>query len=123
MASLKSEGTETKIKEYLIQHPDATLQEIGDSVGVSRQRVHVLLQRMNLKTQGLSRNPKLTSHQLDILRYVARGYTGKQIAEVMGCSAPNIRKRLQAIYAKLNVHKRKDAVRVVIEQGIIPTND
>jgi DNA-binding CsgD family transcriptional regulator len=123
VASSRSEGVEVKTKEYLIQHPDATLREIGDFLGISRQRVHVLLERMKLKTQRPHREKTLTSRQLEILRYVARGYTDKQIAEVMGLSAQSVRNQLHTIYAKLNVHKRKHAVGVVIEQGIMPPTD
>jgi len=115
-------GIDTKVKEYLYQHPDATLKEIGDFVGVSRQWVHILLQRMNLKTQSLSRKSVLTTHQLDILRYVARGYTDKRIAEAMGCNAQSIRNTLQAVYKKLDVHKRHLAVQRAIKQGIMPTD-
>ena len=111
------------MEEYLIQHPNATLREIGDFLGVSRQRVHILLQGMKLKTQRLHRKQTLTYHQLEIVRYVARGDTDKQIAEVMGCSAQSIRNQLRTIYAKLNVHKRKHAVRVAIEQGILLPNN
>ena len=122
MVPLKIVGIDVKVKEYLIQHPDATLKEIGDFVGVSRQRVHVLLQRMHLKTQSLRRKPTLTTHQLDILRYVARGYTDRRIAEVMGCSAQSIRNTLHTIYKKLYVHKRQHAVRRVSKQGLMPTD-
>ena len=122
-APSRSQGIETKIREYLSQHPGATLQEIGDYLGVSRQWIHVLLKRMNLKTQRLLRKRKLTDYQLEILRYVARGYTDKQIAEVIGCNSQSIRNRLQVIYNKLDVHDRKQAARLAIEQGIIsPSN-
>ena len=123
MASARSEEIKAKIQEYLIQHPDATLREIGDFLGVSRQRVHVLLRGMNLEIQRQPKKQTLTYHQLEILRYIARGYTTKQIAEAMGCGAQSISNRLQAIYAKLDVHKRKHAVRLAIKQGIILPND
>ena len=120
MASARSEEIKAKIQEYLIQHPDATLREIGDFLGVSRQRVHVLLRGMNLEIQRQPKKQTLTYHQLEILRYVARGDTDKQIGEVMGRSAQSIRNQLQTIYAKLNVHTRKHAVQLAITQGLLP---
>ena len=120
MASSKSEGTEAKIREYFTKYPDATLQEIGEFAGVSRQWVHALLKKMNLDNQRLPRKPKLTNRQLEILNYVARGYTDKQIGEALGCIAQSIRNQLRPIYAKLNVHKRKHAVQAAIEQGLMP---
>ncbi len=123
MASSRSEEIRVKIEEYLIQHPNATLREVGDFLGVSRQRVHILLRGMNLEIQRQHKKQTLTYHQLEILRYVARGDTDKQIGEVMGRSAQSIRNQLQTIYAKLNVHKRKHAVQLVIEQGLILPNN
>ena len=120
MTSSKSAGIELKVKGYLKQHPDATLKEIGEFVGVSRQRVHVLLQRMELKTQTAPRKTALTPHQLDILSYVAKGYTDIRIAKVMGCSAQSIRNQLQTIYKKLEAHERRHAVQQAINQGIMP---
>jgi len=117
---LKNKGRETVIQQYLASHPDASLTEIGKFLGISRQRVHVLLRGMGLKTNGFKRWEKLTPHQLDILSLVAKGYTDRQIAEVMGCSGQAIRGQLQVIYAKLDVHKRKDAVQSATERGLLP---
>ena len=122
--SSKNYGTEARIREYLVQHPDASMREIGKFVGVSRQWVYVLVKRMQARTPGLKRNKvKLTAHQLDIIRYIAKGYRNRQIAEVFGCSVQAISNQLHAIYVKLDVHKRKHAVRAAIKLGIIPPND
>jgi DNA-binding CsgD family transcriptional regulator len=117
---LEKKRREAAIKKYLASHPDASLTEIGRFLGISRQRVHVLIRGMDIKTKGFDRWKKLTNHQLDILNYVAKGYTDKQIAEVMGCSAQAIRGQLQVIYTKLDVHKRNDAVRSATERGLLP---
>ncbi len=42
------------IQEYLINHPNASLKELGTLLGISRQRVHVLLQGMDLKTERIN---------------------------------------------------------------------
>ena len=120
MVYLDKKKREALIQQYLTSHPDASLTEIGKFLGISRQRVHVLLRRMDLKTKGVNRWKKLTSHQLDILSHVAKGYTDRQIAEVMGCSGQSIRGQLQVIYTKLDVHNRKDAVQSAMEQGLLP---
>ncbi|MFC1871595.1 LuxR C-terminal-related transcriptional regulator [Chloroflexota bacterium] len=120
MISSKKGNRQAIIEEYLIDHPSATLRELGELFGISRQRVHVLLQGMDLKTDTINRWRELTDHELDILRHVAMGYPDQQVADVMGISAQGIRNQLQVIYAKLNVHKRKDAVRVAIKQKLLP---
>ena len=113
------ESRQAKMQEYLIDHPDASLRELGELLGISRQRVHVLLQGMALKNVRITRWRKLTHHQVDILKHIARGYTDRQIAKFMGCSAQSIRNQLQTVYAKLSVHKRQHAVQLVIEQGLV----
>ena len=122
MTSLKIELKKSAIEEYLIQHPTASLREIGKLLGVSRQRVHVLMQEMRLKTLRPDTKGTLTYHQLEILRYVGKGYTNRQIAKVIGCSTRSIANQLQTIYTELNVHKRKSAFRLAIEQGLSLTN-
>ena len=120
MTNSEKENRQATIREHLTTHPNASLRELGKLLGISRQRVHVLLQAMDLKTQRINNWRKLTSHQVDILKHVAQGYTDKQIAESMGCSAQAIRNQLQVIFAKLNVHKRKDAVQSAVTQGLLP---
>ena len=123
MVYLEKENRQAEIQEYLIGHPNASLRELGTLLGISKQRVHVLLRKMDLKTERIDSWRKLTHHQLDILRYVAKGYTDRQIAEVMGGSAQTVRNQLQVIYAKLNIHNRKSAVRLAMEQGLILPNE
>ena len=123
MASLKRESQKAAIETYLIQHPTASLREIGKLLGVSRQRAHALTQEMGLKTQRPDMKEALTYHQLQILRYVGKGYTNRQIAKVLGCSAQSIANQLQTIYTKLNVHKRKNAFRLAIKQVLILPNE
>ncbi len=116
----EKENRQATIQEYLIEHPDASLRELCELLGISRQRVHVLLKGMDLKNDRINNWRKLTDHQLDILKHVASGYTDRQIAEFMGCSAQSIRNQLQAIYAKLNVHKRQNVVQLATEEGLLP---
>jgi DNA-binding CsgD family transcriptional regulator len=123
MDLIKKDPKRAAILEYLTQHPTASLSELGNFLGISRQRAHVLLREMNLQTNWRDREPTFTHRQLEILRLVGRGYTDKQIAAVLACSPQTIGNHLQVIYRKLNVHKRKHAVQLVIEQGlIVPTS-
>jgi DNA-binding NarL/FixJ family response regulator len=58
--------------------------------------------------QGLSQN-QLTSRENEILGLLAQGYTNKEIASSLDCSAGTIKVHLEHIYAKLHVHCRAGA--------------
>jgi len=50
---------------------------------------------------------------------VARGKSNKEIAEVLSLSDQTIENRLSAIYRKLKVANRTEAVTYAIQQGLI----
>lgn len=52
---------------------------------------------------------QLTARENDILRLLAQGYTNKEIASALDCSAGTIKVHLEHIYAKLHVHCRAGA--------------
>jgi DNA-binding NarL/FixJ family response regulator len=51
----------------------------------------------------------LTKRENDVLNYVARGYTNKEIADALGLSAETVRGYLKTIYSKLHVRSRTEA--------------
>ena len=51
----------------------------------------------------------LTKRENDVLEYVARGYTNKEIADALGLSAETVRGYLKTIYGKLHVRSRTEA--------------
>jgi len=72
-----------KIEEYLSQHPHATIKEIADLLGVSKQRAHILLRLLGMTTQNKGKDYRLetlTDRETQILRYIASGNSNKQIA-------------------------------------------
>src|SRR5258706_9744604 len=58
-------------------------------------------------SEHLSEN--LSRRESDVLGYVARGYTNKEIAEALGLSAETVRGYLKTIYSKLQVRSRTAA--------------
>ena len=52
---------------------------------------------------------KLTPRENDILRLLARGYTNKEIAVQLECTAGTVKIHLEHIYEKLHVHCRAEA--------------
>ncbi len=61
----------------------------------------------------------LTSRELEILRYVAQGFTNKAIATRLCLCETTVASHLKAISRKLNVHNRTQAVRAGYEQGLL----
>jgi DNA-binding NarL/FixJ family response regulator len=61
--------------------------------------------------QGPSDKPteNLSRREMDVLAYVARGYTNKEIADTLGLSTETVRGYLKTIYSKLHVRSRTEA--------------
>jgi DNA-binding NarL/FixJ family response regulator len=51
----------------------------------------------------------LSKRETDVLVYVARGYTNKEIADALGLSTETVRGYLKTIYSKLHVRSRTEA--------------
>jgi len=64
--------------------------------------------------QGISPSPSegenLTRREQEVLALLARGYLYKEIADRLGVSLSTVRVHLQAVYEKLHVHSRTQAV-------------
>jgi DNA-binding NarL/FixJ family response regulator len=65
----------------------------------------------SFRRQGASSKPaeNLSKRETDVLDYVSRGYTNKEIAEALGLSAETVRGYLKTIYSKLHVRSRTEA--------------
>ncbi|MBK8001257.1 MAG: response regulator transcription factor [Verrucomicrobia bacterium] len=65
----------------------------------------------SFRRQGPSDMPaeNLSKRETDVLEYVSRGYTNKEIADALGLSAETVRGYLKTIYSKLHVRSRTEA--------------
>ncbi len=61
----------------------------------------------------------LSSRELEVLDYVARGYLNKQIADKLGISEQTIKNHVTAALRKLNANSRTEAVVQAIKQGLL----
>lgn len=52
----------------------------------------------------------LSKRESEVLGYVARGYSDKEVADALGLSPATIRSYLKTIYGKLHVHSRTQAI-------------
>ena len=62
--------------------------------------------------------PILTERETEVLRYVAKGLTAKQIAERLSLSHRTVENHVQATFRKLQVANRVELARYAIEHGL-----
>jgi DNA-binding NarL/FixJ family response regulator len=62
--------------------------------------------------------PRLTERETDVLRYVAKGLTARQIAERLSLSHRTVENHVQATFRKLQVANRVELARYAIEHGL-----
>ena len=74
--------------------------------------------RMAKTPTGGSSTPSLSERETEILRYVAKGLTAKQIAEKLTLSHRTVENHVQATFRKLQVANRVEAARYAIEHGL-----
>jgi len=69
------------------------------------------------KDEGPAR-PTLTERETEVLRYVAKGLSAKQIAEKLSLSHRTVENHVQATFRKLQVANRVELTRYAIEHGL-----
>ncbi len=62
---------------------------------------------------------RLTRRELEVLRLIARGRTNRQAAAELGISENTVKNHLRSVLAKLNLSRRREAVRYARELGLI----
>jgi len=67
-------------------------------------------------------NASLTPAEIDILNYVAKGFTGPEIADITGRSVNTVPVHMKSIYRKLSVSGRGEAVYRALQLGLIATD-
>jgi non-specific serine/threonine protein kinase len=65
------------------------------------------------------RPPEVTAREADVLRLAVAGLTGPQIADRLFLSPRTVQTHMAAIYRKLDVNTRGEAVRLAIERGLV----
>ena len=95
---------------------DSIIRDLADgTVYLSPQAYQALAQATR---EGTAEQP-LTDREIEILRLAKRGLPNPQIAEALHLSPGTVRNHLSAIYRKLGVHSRYEALEVAVERHII----
>jgi DNA-binding CsgD family transcriptional regulator len=64
-------------------------------------------------------SPRLSRRELEILDYLADGWSNSEIASVLGLGERTVRFHLESLYAKLGVNRRGEAVREAARLGLV----
>jgi putative nucleotidyltransferase with HDIG domain len=109
---------------YSAGHPvDPTeLIAVAECFGLAGARLDALLYGLPARAAEIRRiEPSpLTARQTEVLRMLAQGNVYKQIAAQFGLSVSTIRSHLQAVYKRLGVTDRAQAVLLATERGWLP---
>ncbi|MBL8650132.1 MAG: AAA family ATPase [Sphingopyxis sp.] len=60
--------------------------------------------------------------EAEVLLYLSQGHSNKEIARLIGMSPDTVKYRLKSVFRKIGVSKRRDAVRISAERGLIPAS-
>lgn len=63
----------------------------------------------------------VSARELEVLRNIARGLTGKEIAERMGVSADTVHTHTASLMKKLQVHSRVELATFAVREGLLST--
>jgi two-component system nitrate/nitrite response regulator NarL len=103
----------------------STLSDICDAVVAVARGVTVIAPEVQsglvdeLRGQAGPARPVLTDRELQILRLIAGGLQGQQIAEQLFISASTVKTHVKSVLEKLGVHDRAAAVAEAMRRGLI----
>jgi two-component system response regulator NreC len=66
-----------------------------------------------------TRGAAISERELEVLRYVGRGYAKKQIAEMLGISVKTVDKHVTSVMEKLDIHDRVELALYAVREGFI----
>lgn len=65
----------------------------------------------------------LSEREIDVVRAAAKGWTNREIAQLLGISDRTVQGHLANIFAKLQVSSRTEAVTLALQMGLITLDD
>ena len=66
-----------------------------------------------------TRGAGLSDREVEVLRYVGKGYAKKQIAEMLGISVKTVDKHVTSVMEKLDIHDRVELALYAVREGFI----
>ena len=74
---------------------------------------------VHLGENSKSRAATLTNREVEVLRYIARGMSKKEIAKTMHLSVKTIENHSASIMSRLDIHDRVELTRFAIREGLV----
>jgi two-component system response regulator NreC len=87
--------------------------------------IHPAMTRLLFKEPAPASTPdrlldeSLTQREIDVLRLLAKGYTNRQIADVLSLSMRTVEGHRSSLMSKLNVHSRVELTSFAEEHGLL----
>lgn len=106
---------------YLLKRAsaDEILQAIQDvnrgGAPMSAYIARKVVQSFQRQTPSAKPDETLSKRESEVLEYVARGYSDKEVADALGLTPATVRSYLKNIYSKLHVHSRTQAIMKAIK--------
>jgi len=109
---------------------DVSLDELADAIRKaaagqtylqpgSRGRIEEAFARVGERDYEARTVDDLTDRELEILRFVARGFSNAEIAEALGLAEGTVKNHVSNVLSKLGVRDRTRATIAAIERGLI----
>jgi NarL family two-component system response regulator LiaR len=80
--------------------------------------MQIVLAESTDRPEPSSLETKLTSREIDVLRYLALGRSNQEIADALGVGTTTVRSHVSSILRKLNLENRTQAALYAIEAGL-----
>jgi len=81
-------------------------------------RIVVDTKGLRLAAQAHTRTATLTRREMEVLRYLARGMSKKQVAQTMHLSVKTVERHSDRLMNKLDIHDRVELARFAIREGL-----
>ncbi len=105
---------------------DAIMKLLAGESPISPAIARHLLKRCRTENQNTASSaedqtdtPKLTCREAEVLRYMAKGYTYNEAADLLGMSHHTIASHVKKIYRKLEVNSRSEAIYEALQLGLV----
>jgi DNA-binding NarL/FixJ family response regulator len=112
-----SRGMRAGARAYLLK--DARREDLLDCIRRVRAGETFVPAGIAAKLAGVMCARELTGREADVLRLLASGETNKEIGSKLFISETTVKSHLKAIFAKLNVLSRTEAIAAASRRGLI----
>ena len=93
--------------------------EIVDAIRGVMAGKQVLSDEIRHTIENFSSMPELSPRQMEILNLVAKGFSNKEIAEIIGISPDTVKEHVANIFQRIGASSRAEAATIAVNLGLI----